>query len=75
MPNITKSDIEKEAKPTEDGKPAFYFDDKIKGFGVRVTSGSKTFILDRKLNGKTVRVSIGHVPDWTAQPARKHCKA
>jgi integrase len=74
MANITKTYIEKEARPRANGKPAFYFDDQIKGFGVRVTSGSKTFILDRKLNGKTIRVSIGRFPDWTVQQARERSK-
>lgn len=74
MPNITKTYIEKEARPRSDGRAAFYFDDSIKGFGVRVTSGSKTFILDRKLNGKTIRVSIGRFPAWSVQQARERSK-
>jgi integrase len=74
MPHITKTYVEKSARSKEDGKPAFYFDDEIKGFGLRVTSGAKTFIIDRKLNGKTVRVSIGRYPDWSVQAARDRAK-
>jgi len=74
MANITKTYVERNATPRDDGKPAFYFDDEIKGFGVRVTSGAKTFIVDRKLNGKTIRVSIGRYPDWAVQAARDRAK-
>ncbi|MDH6149315.1 MULTISPECIES: tyrosine-type recombinase/integrase [Paraburkholderia] len=74
MANITKTYVEKSAAPREDGKPAFYFDDEIKGFGIRVTGGAKTFIVDRKLNGKTVRVSIGRYPAWSVQAARDRAK-
>lgn len=74
MSKITKTYIEKSVLPRPDGKPAFYFDDEIKGFGVRVTTGAKTFIVDRKLNGKTIRVSIGRYPDWSVQAARDRAK-
>ncbi|SKC49123.1 tyrosine-type recombinase/integrase [Paraburkholderia hospita] len=74
MANITKTYVERSATARDDGKPAFFFDDEIKGFGVRVTSGAKTFIVDRKLNGKTIRVSIGRYPDWSVQAARDRAK-
>jgi len=74
MANITKTYVEKSAVCRENGTPAFYFDDEIKGFGVRVTGGAKTFIIDRKLNGKTIRVSIGRYPDWSVQAARDRAK-
>ncbi|CAG9195944.1 Site-specific recombinase XerD [Paraburkholderia caribensis] len=74
MANITKTYVERSAVPRDDGKPAFYFDDEIKGFGIRATSGAKTFIVDRKLNGKTIRVSIGRYPAWSVQAARDRAK-
>lgn len=74
MANITKTYVERSATPREDGSPAFYFDDEIKGFGIRVTKGAKTFIVDKKLNGKTIRVSIGRYPDWSVQKARERAK-
>lgn len=74
MPNITKTYVERTAIPRPDGKPAFHFDDEIKGFGLRVTPGAKTFIVDRKLNGKTIRVSIGRYPDWAVQAAKDRAK-
>lgn len=76
MPNITKSYIERLPRPPVTVPPtqAFYWDDSAKGFGVRVTSGSKTFVLDRKLNGKTIRVSIGGFPDWSIQQARERAR-
>ncbi|MGF6635083.1 tyrosine-type recombinase/integrase [Paraburkholderia sp. MM6662-R1] len=74
MANITKTYVEKSAAPRDDGKPAFYFDDEIKGFGIRVTSGAKTFVVDRKLNGRTIRISIGRYPAWSVQAARDRAK-
>lgn len=73
MANITKAYVER-AEPKPDGSQALYFDDLIKGFGVRVTKSTKTFILDRKLEGKTVRLSIGRFPDWSVQQAREHAR-
>jgi integrase len=73
MSNLTKSYIERIA-PGTPGKQQFDWDDSIKGFGIRVTPGSKTFILDRKLNGKTIRLSIGRFPDWSVQDARERAR-
>jgi integrase len=52
----------------------FLWDTEIKGFGVRATSKTKAFILDRKLNGRTVRVTIGRYPIWSADAARKQAQ-
>lgn len=74
MANITKTYIEKNIEAVPTGKQVLHFDDQLKGFGVRVTAGSKTFILDRKLNGKTIRQSIGRYPDWSVQQARDRAR-
>lgn len=72
MPNLTKSYVE--SRPAPVTGQAFYWDSSFKGFGVRVTAGSKTFILDRKLNGRTVRLTIGRYPVWSVVEAREHAQ-
>src|SRR5665647_214698 len=73
MPNLTKSYIEQIPFPTRFVQK-FEWDNSMKGFGVRLTSGSKTFIVDRKFNGRTVRLSIGRFPDWTVSEARDRAR-
>jgi integrase len=48
----------------------FYYDDKLKGFGVRVSGSVKSYIVQRRINGKKVRLKIGTHPDITAEQAR-----
>lgn len=73
MPSLTKTYIEQLSKP-KSFVQKFEWDNTIKGFGVRLTSGSKTFIVDRKLNGRSVRISIGRFPDWTVPQARERAR-
>lgn len=73
MPNLTKSFVERLPKPPS-GTQRFEWDDSIKGFGVRLTPGSRTFILDRKFNGRTIRLSIGRFPEWSVQTARDRAR-
>ncbi len=47
------------------------FDDKIAGFGCRVTAaGAKSFILNYRVGGEKRRYTIGSWPKWTADAAR-----
>lgn len=60
---LTKSFIEKVALPTtkQDGKSAqaFYRDDVVPGFALRVTSGgSKSYIVEKRINGRVRRHTI-----------------
>jgi integrase len=48
----------------------FLWDTEIKGFGARATAKTKAFILDRKPNSRTLRVTIGRYPIWSADQAR-----
>lgn len=52
------------------GKQSFYYDTELKGFGVRVSNQTKTYIVETKIQGKTVRVSIGKHGVITAEQAR-----
>jgi integrase len=68
--NITQRSVEA-AKPPASGY-IILFDDKLDGFGVRVTAaGTKSFVLNyRVANGDKRRHTIGKWPKWTADAAR-----
>src|SRR5205823_4580817 len=52
-----------------------YYDDNLKGFGVRVTSGgAKTFIVEKLIKGKLRRIKIGRYGEITAEQARNKAK-
>lgn len=58
------------AKPPASGY-IILFDDKIAGFGVRVTAaGAKSFVLNYRVAGEKRRYTIGSWPKWTADAAR-----
>ncbi len=50
---------------------AFFWDDNLKGFGLRVTAQRKTFIVQRKVDGTTVRKTIGTYGVMTPDEARR----
>ena len=50
---------------------AFYRDNQIPGFALRVTSGGvKSFIVEKRINGKVKRMTIGRYGNLTAEQAR-----
>jgi integrase len=51
--------------------PVFYWDDRLKGFGVKVSTQGKRYIAETKVEGKTVRVTCGSHPADTAEDARR----
>lgn len=76
---INKTNVEK-LPATSGGKVSFYFDDEVKGFGVRVSGDTKTYIVQKyadvtRKNGDTdrekVRIKLGRHGDMTAEEARK----
>lgn len=72
MPKLTKSVVD--AIPYAETGQTFYRDSEIKGFGLRVGTGSKVYIAEGKVNSKSVRVSIGHHGIFTAEQARQEAK-
>ncbi len=53
------------------GKRAYYYDTKMRGLGVSITSaGTKTFIVYRWVSGKPERITIGRYPDLSIEQAR-----
>ena len=68
--NLNKTTIEK--LPTPDKGYAIHWDEKLPGFGLRVTStGAKAFIFQKRINGKEKRMTVGRYGDLTAEQARK----
>lgn len=67
---VSKRTVEK-LKQSE--KDQFFWDDSLKGFGVKVyKSGRKTFIVQARLNGQLKRYTIGtYGSPWTAETARQ----
>ncbi|HAT9118101.1 tyrosine-type recombinase/integrase [Legionella pneumophila serogroup 1] len=72
---ITKTNVENLPLPqaTEVGKTTQkrYYDDNLKGFGIRVTSGgAKAFFVEKFINKKRCRITLGHYPELTAEMAK-----
>ncbi len=71
---LTKSFIDK-IKPLEGKDQAFYRDEQLKGFALRVTSnGVKSFVVETRIAGKVKRVTLGKYGQITAEEARKQAK-
>ena len=68
--NITKDKVDSLPLPAT-GR-IDYFDEKLTGFGVRVSPTAKTYFVMARVNGKLTRVTIGkHGSPKTADGARK----
>ena len=73
---ITKSFVDKVELPplSASGKPAqaFYRDNAIPGFGLRVTSGgAKSFIVEKRIQGRVKRITLGRYGNLTVEQAKK----
>jgi hypothetical protein len=52
-----------------------YYDETLKGFGVRVTSGgTKAFFVEKLVNSKLRRITVGRYPELTVELARKEAQ-
>ena len=76
---ITKSAVEKLPIPISEtaGRTAQkrYYDDAMKGFGVRVTSGgTKAFFVEKLIKNKLSRITLGRYPELTVEMARKEAQ-
>lgn len=71
---LTKTLVE--SLPYPDDGQMFYRDSELKGFGVRVGTGSKVYFAEGKIGGnKTVRVTIGRHGVFTAEEARNEARS
>jgi integrase len=52
----------------------FLRDEALRGFALRVTPGSKTFILEKEINGRIRRMSLGRFGPLTVEQARDLAK-
>lgn len=69
----TNRDIPALPVPTSGNR--IYYDDNIKGFGVRVTAaGARAFILNYRIGRRERRITIGSFPDWSLSSAAKVAK-
>lgn len=76
---ITKTAVDKLVIPptVQVGKTAQkrYYDDTIKGFGVRVTSGgTKAFFIEKLIKKKLCRITLGRYPELTVEMAKKEAQ-
>ena len=64
-----------EQVPIPDSGQAFYRDDMLKGFALRLTSGgSKSFVVEKRINGKMKRQTLGRFGELTVEQARKQAQ-
>ncbi len=71
---LTKSTVDK-IEPPKDRDQAFYRDDQLKGFAVRVTaSGIKSFVVEKLVSHKVRRMTLGRYGELTVEQARKEAQ-
>ncbi|HSH72106.1 MAG TPA: integrase family protein [Methylophilaceae bacterium] len=70
---LTKSFVDK--IPYPDAGQVFYRDSELKGFGLRVGSGSKVYYAEAKIDRKTIRVTIGRHGLYAPEQARNEAKS
>jgi integrase len=71
---LTKFLVDKIEPPT-DKDQAFYRDDQLKGFALRVTSaGTKSFIVEKNIGNKVRRMTLGKYGALTVEQARKEAQ-
>lgn len=68
MPKLTKRLVDA-AKGPESGQ-VFLRDDELRGFAVRITPGSKSFIVEREIHGRVRRMTLGRYGVLTVEQAR-----
>ncbi|MCJ9253878.1 tyrosine-type recombinase/integrase [Acinetobacter baumannii] len=59
---------------TDPSKPEFYWDGEVSGFGVKVSSKSKSYVFQGRVGRKTIRVKIGDVKNWKLKDAKDQAK-
>jgi len=71
---LTKAFVDKVVAPT-DKDQAFYRDDQLRGFALRVTSaGTKSFIVEKNIGNKVRRMTLGKYGALTVEQARKEAQ-
>ena len=71
MPTLKIAKREVDALPFPAKGQTLYFDTDLKGFGIRVSQRTKTYIAQRDIHGRTVRVTLGRHGVLTPEGARR----
>ena len=66
---LSKTYVDKAACPTEG--QTYIRDIELKGFALRLTPGSKSFVVEKRIDGRVRRVTLGRYPALTVEQARK----
>lgn len=69
---VTKKVVDTAKCPTQG--QVFVRDVELRGFALRITPGSKTFILEKKINGRVRRMTLGRCGVLTVDQARDLAK-
>ncbi|MDH5642407.1 MAG: Arm DNA-binding domain-containing protein, partial [Nitrospira sp.] len=65
MAKLTKRTIDAAVNPPTGQK--FLRDEELRGFALRITPGSKTFVLEREIHGRVRRVKLGRYGELTVE--------
>jgi integrase len=68
MPKLTKKIVDRLELPAKGQK--FVWDAELKGFGIRLTPGGKSYLVQARVGGATRRTTIGKHGVFTAKQAR-----
>jgi len=67
---LTDNSVKRLAAPDTGNR--ITYDERVRGFGVRVTAkGKKAFVLNYRFQGRERRITIGSYPEWTLLAARR----
>lgn len=69
---ITKTHVDKITPPSHG--QIFLRDAELNGFALRVTAGSKSFIVEKRIEGRVKRMTLGSYPALTVEQARKEAQ-
>lgn len=69
---LTKSLVDR--TPFPDAGQSFLRDTLLNGFALRLTPGSKSFVLEKRIHGKVKRVTLGRYPEITVEQARNEAQ-
>lgn len=69
---LTKKIVDAATHPAQG--QTFLRDEALRGFALRITPGSKTFILEREINGRVRRMTLGRYGPLTVEQARDLAK-
>jgi len=70
---LTKSLVDRISPPAQG--QALYRDGQLKGFAVRVTPGTKTFVVEKRVNRKVRRIKLGRYGEITCEQARRQAQS